>query len=120
MNLQMTRYCAKNVVCLDEGCKKPHYKTFAERIKLSDLYLEVKDAMETHKEPLKTGRATCRYHFLCFERECPYNHDGIALDGRKFLIKALKTSNNREKAKTKIDKDIEDIRNGKTMDWADM
>jgi hypothetical protein len=89
-------------------------------MKLSDLYLEVKETMDIYNEPLKTGRATCRYHFLCFERECPYNHSGCALEGRKILIKKLKTSNNREKVKAKIEKDIEDIRKGITQNWADM
>jgi hypothetical protein len=42
------------------------------------------------------------------------------LEGRKILIKKLKTSNNCEKVKAKIEKDIEDIRKGITQNWADM
>lgn len=116
----MTRYCELNVLCLNEECKKPHYKTIEERQKLNELYEEVKNEMELYMEPIKPRVATCRYHLLCFERECPYNHSGIALDGRKKLIKRLKTFSNQEKTKKRIDADIADIRNGKTSNWADM
>jgi hypothetical protein len=117
---KMTRYCPTNVICLNKDCNKPHYKIFTDRMKLSDLYLEAKEEMEPHKELIKQGKATCRYHFLCFERDCIYNHSGYALEGRKILIKKFKTLCNREKAKAKIDADIQDIRNGITKKWADM
>ncbi len=117
----MTRYCVNNVICLDKQCDRPHYKTFVERMKLSDLFLtEAKHDMDSFMEPLKHGRPTCRYHLLCFERDCPYNHSGYSLDGRKILIKKFKTFNNNLKAKNKIDKDIADIRAGKSVDWNDM
>ncbi len=117
----MTKYCENNVVCLNDGCKKPHYKTFTDRMKLSDLYnLETRMEMDSYKEPIKFGKATCRYHLLCFEKECYYNHSGYSLEGRKILIKKFKTLNNREKAKKKIDEDIKNIQAGKSVVWADM
>jgi|688.fasta_scaffold41666_1 hypothetical protein len=144
--MRTTYYCPNNVLCLDKRCKKPHYKTFTERMKLNDLYLEAKEEMDTYMEPFKEDTATCRYHLLCFERECIYNHSCYALNGRKILIKKFKTFMKSEKAKVKsevvedtipvvepevvddirnrvkmeIEADIQNIRNGVKMSWADM
>jgi hypothetical protein len=115
-------------------------------MKLNDLYLEAKEEMDTYMEPFKEDTATCRYHLLCFERECIYNHSCYALNGRKILIKKFKTFMKSEKAKVKsevvedtipvvepevvddirnrvkmeIEADIQNIRNGVKMSWADM
>jgi hypothetical protein len=114
----MTNYCKENVICVNNACKERHYKTFEERLILSQLIKP--EEMTLYMEEYKPSMPTCRYHLLCFERECVYNHSQIALDGRKFLIKAFKNHVKHEKAKTKIETDIANIRAGQTSRWEDM
>lgn len=116
----MTRYCLNNVVCLNKLCIHPHYKSYDDRMILNQLYEMSKDEMDLYMEPIKIGKPTCRYHYLCFERECPYNHNGYTLESRKIIIKLFKTHNNRERAKKRIEADIEAIKKGESMNWADM
>lgn len=114
----MSNYCVNNVVCLNAACSERHYKTFEERLTLSQLMKP--EEMALYMEDYKPLMPTCRYHLLCFERECVYNHSQIALDGRKLLIKAFKTFNNKEKAKKKIDADITKFRCGHRNKWEEM
>ena len=117
----MPNYCRNNVICLNESCKFLHYKSIEERKILNDMYLEIPEEDKTKNvEMVKKGQWTCRYHLLCFERDCTNNHSGLSLDGRKILIKMFKTYNKHEKARIIIEKDIESIRNGEKRDWADM
>ena len=106
----MTNYCKENVVCVNSACRERHYKTFEERLILSQLIKP--EEMALYMEDYKPSMPTCRYHLLCFERECVYNHSQVALDGRKLLIKAFKKHNNYQKAKAKVDADIERYRAG--------
>lgn len=117
----MPNYCQHNVICLNQACKGLHYMSFDNRKVLNDLYVEIPaEEKEKNKEEVKKERWTCRYHLLCFEKDCTNNHSGLSQEGRKILIKKFKTYNNREKARVKIEADIEAIRRGETKDWADM
>ncbi len=117
----MTKYCRDNVICLNGKCQRPHYKSFEERKVLANLYLELEEEprqfKEEHMEPIVASKPTCRYHLLCFERECEFNHSGYALDNRKLLIKAFKNHNKREKAKQVIESDMEKKRCGESTSW---
>lgn len=117
----MTKYCRDNVICLSETCQRLHYKSFEERVVLANLYLKLKEEpcqfKAEHMEPIVASKATCRYHLLCFERECVFNHSGYALDNRKLMIKAFKEHNKREKAKQVIEADMEKKRRGESTSW---
>jgi len=114
----MTNYCENNVICVNINCMERHYKTFEERLVLRQLMKP--DEMALFMEEYKPSMPICRYHLLCFERDCHYNHSGVALDGRKPLIKAFKTFNNKQKAKKKIEADIQKFQSGEINRWEDM
>ncbi len=114
----MTNYCKRNVVCVDAACSEYHYKDINERRIISGL-IKI-DELSLFMEDYKPSMPTCRYHLLCFERECQYNHSNVSLDGRKKVIKAFKTYNNKEKARMKIEADIAKFRAGEKTCWADM
>jgi len=84
------------------------------------LYDELTGEMLEHKEEVKPKTANCRHHLLCYEVDCPYNHSGIAQEGRKKLIKAFKSHIQAKKAAEKIKKDIAAIKAGESQAWADM
>jgi len=123
----MTKYCRDNVICLNGKCQRPHYKKFDERQVLAELFSKLNgedgsdcQIMAEHMEPINLSKATCRYHLLCFERECGFSHSGFALENRKLLIKAFKKHSNQMKAKCVIEDDMTAKRLGKSTPWVEM
>lgn len=115
--IMVKNYCESNAICVNAKCRKNHYFSFAQRQLCASF---MTDAMFLCVEEMRVGQPTCQYHIKCFEVECPYNHSGINPDGRRMFRKALKTHENREKAKAKIETDIEKHRNGINERWEDM
>ena len=126
----MSAYCRFNVICVSSSCKAHHLNkysltpskdfTFEHRVVVKKLYDELTGEILAHKEEVKPKTATCRHHLLCYEVDCKYNHSGVAQKGRKKLIKAFKDHILDEKAASKIQKDIELIKSGESVKWADM
>ena len=111
----MPNYCNQNVYCVDEKCKKLHYKTMDERQKIANIVDEKKEEMELFMEEVNSKTWNCRYHLLCYEATCKNNHSGYGLEARKIVKKALR----REEQKEKIAKEIEGKKNGEKLVWAD-
>lgn len=114
----MTKYCKENVICVKANCPERHYKDFQERRIISGL-INIDD-MAFYMEDYKPSMPTCRYHLLCFERECIYNHSQISLEGRKKVIKMFKNYQKHEKAKKEIEADIAKYQSGEKKLWTEM
>lgn len=110
-------YCDRNAICTDNKCRNNHYFTFPQRVLHANL---LTDQMFLFVEEVKSGVHTCQYHVKCYEVDCPYNHSGIAQKGRVMFRKALKSHENREKAKAKIEADIAKHQSGVHERWEDM
>jgi len=126
----MSTYCRFNVICINSSCKARHLNKYSltptkdftpeDRSVVKKLYDELTGEMLEHKEEVKPKTANCRHHLLCYEVDCPYNHSGIAQEGRKKLIKAFKSHIQAKKAAEKIKKDIAAMKAGESQAWADM
>ena len=115
--------CRFNVRCCNESCKFRHNDakvSFSDRCVISQLFEEHKAEMSAFVEEKRSSMPLCSHHLLCFEVECPKNHDGIAQQGRKILIKAFNKYKTKQASVAKIQKDIEKIKSGESERWEDM
>jgi hypothetical protein len=88
-----------------------------QRLQLAEVKASMEEELKPFVDTQKKGVATCHFGDMCFHNasDCKFNHWYI-LDGRKKLKKAFDM---KQKQLKKIEGEIQAIRDGAKIDWAD-
>jgi len=83
--------------------------------------MSLQNELFTELAPCPKGRRTCHFGLLCHHApaDCSFFHFGVSLEKRKEFIKGVKKIEQRARAVAKVEADIQNIRSGATLNWAD-
>jgi hypothetical protein len=113
-------HCANFATCSSLTCNKHHYHNLT-----CELRTQVKSLQDELFSELPTcpkGRRPCNFGLLCHHApsDCSFFHFGVSLDKRKEFIKGVRKIEQRARAAAKVEADIQNIRNGASIVWADV
>jgi len=110
--------CLAYVFCDKKECSKFHFKNskWEDRMLFGLVKEKIWEEISAEIEEPKGREKQCYFSLMCFERECPYSHNGVGLEGRKKLIKECKKA----KKIDGLEKEIKAMGKGEfRMIWAD-
>lgn len=112
--------CRTYLLCRDQNCRRFHYKgmNWEDRTLLTKVKDDNWSEISQHKEEKRPTAKPCYFYLMCFEKECPHYHGGVALEGRKVLKKKFRDV----KRIADLEKEMRDMAAGTapSMNWADM